>query len=65
MLMKLLHDVSTWAAFPLAMSCTGSDGSSTLSQGEARTGKRFTVVAEYVLRVLGLDYIADTFVGKF
>ena len=32
-------------------------------QGEAKTGKRFSVVAEYVLRVLGLDYIADTFVG--
>jgi hypothetical protein len=32
-------------------------------QGEAVQGKRFSVVAEYVLRVLGLDYIADTFVG--
>jgi len=27
------------------------------------TGKRFSVAAEYVLRVLGLDYISDTFVG--
>ena len=32
-------------------------------QGEAVAGKRFSVVAEYALRVLGLDYIADTFVG--
>ena len=32
-------------------------------QGEAVQGKRFSVVAEYVLRVLGLDYISDTFVG--
>lgn len=27
-------------------------------QGEAIMGKRFSVIAEYVLKVLGLDYIA-------
>jgi hypothetical protein len=27
-------------------------------QGEAILGKRFSVVAEYVLKVLGLDYVA-------
>jgi ABC-type multidrug transport system ATPase subunit len=32
-------------------------------KGEAILGKRFSVVAEYVLKVLGLDYVADTFVG--
>ena len=32
-------------------------------QGEAMTGKRFSVIAEYVLRILGLAFISDTFVG--
>ncbi len=33
------------------------------TQGEALPGKRYSVVSEYVLRVLGLDYIDGTFVG--
>ena len=32
-------------------------------QGEAVAGKRFSTVAEYALRVLGLAYIAETYVG--
>lgn len=33
------------------------------SQADALSGARYNVVTEYILRVLGLDYVAETLVG--